>query len=211
LAFALYYATQVRRVRREVYDTEGLMALTSEQGFVYWSALGIFNQGWMLVAQGAVAAGIARMYEGLAAYHATGARLYGSEQLGIIAEAHGKAGEPEEGLRVLDDALAFVKQTEEGYSSAELHRLRGELLLQQDRANQPAAEAAYCTAIETSQAQRARSWELRAATSLARLWCDQGKRAEARDLLAPVYNWFTEGFDTPDLKEAQALLDELRE
>jgi len=211
LAFALYYATQVRRVRREACDTEALMALTSEQGFVYWSALGIFNQGWMLVAQGAVATGIARIHEGLAAYRATGALLYGSEQLGILAEAHGKAGEPEEALRVLADALAFVRQTGEAYPSAELHRLRGELLLQQDRANQPAAEAAYCDAIEMSQAQRARSWELRAATSLARLWRDQGKRAEARDLLAPVYNWFTEGFDTPDLKGAQALLDELRE
>ena len=206
LAFALYYATQIRRVRREAYDTSALMALTNEQGFVYWSALGTIDEGWGLVAQGATAAGIARIGEGLAAYRATGAALYGSEQLGILAEAHGRNGEPDEGLRVLADALALVDRTKEAYAAAELHRLQGDLLLQRDRADQPAAEAAYRTAIEIARAQRARSWELRAATSLARLWRDQDKRAEACDLLAPVYGWFTEGFDTPDLRQAKALL-----
>jgi predicted ATPase len=209
LAFALYYATQVRRLRREVYDTETLMALMNEQGFVYWSALGTIDEGWRLVAQGATPAGITRIREGLAAYRATGAALYGAAQLGILADARGKNGEPDEGLRVLADALAFADQTKEAYAAAELHRLKGDLLLQRDRADQPAAEAAYRAAIEIARAQRARSWELRAATSLARLWRDQGKRPEAYDLLAPVYAWFTEGFDTPDLKDAKALLDEL--
>jgi class 3 adenylate cyclase/predicted ATPase len=210
LAFALYYATQVSRVRREAYDTEALMALTSEQGFAHWSAEGTINQGWMLAAQGATAAGIAQIHQGLAAHRATGAALCESEQLGILAAAHGKAGEPADGLRVLSDALGFVEQTKEAYSAAELHRLTGELLLQRDRTDEPAAETAYRAAIEISRAQRAKSWELRAATSLARLWRDQGKRTEAHDLLAPTYGWFTEGFDTPDLQEAKALLDELR-
>jgi predicted ATPase len=128
----------------------------------------------------------------------------------ILVAAHGKAGEPAEGLRVLSDALGFVEQTKEAYSAAELHRLTGELLLQRGRTDEPAAETAYRTAIEISRAQRAKSWELRAVTSLARLWRDQGKRTEAHDLLAPTYGWFTEGFGTPDLQEAKALLDELR-
>ena len=210
LAFAFHYATQVRCVRREAYDTAPLMTLTNEQGFVYWSALGMIAEGWMLAAQGATAAGIARIRQGLAAHCATGAALYTSAQLGILAEVHGKAGEPEEGLRVLAEALALVDRSKEAYSAAELQRLKGELLLQRNRADEPAAEAAYRTAIKIAQAQQARSWELRAATSLARLWRDQGKRAQAHDLLAPVYGWFTEGFDTADLKDAKALLDELR-
>jgi class 3 adenylate cyclase/predicted ATPase len=209
LAFALYYAIQVRRFRREAYDTEALMALTNEQGFVYWSALGTINEGCRLVVQGAMAAGIARIGQGLAAHRATGAALYSSEQLGILAAAHGKNGEPDEGLSVLADALAFVDQTKEAYAAAELHRLRGELLLQRNPADEAAAEAAYRSATEIAQAQRARSWQLRATMSLAQLWRDQGKHRDAHDLLASIYGWFTEGFDTPDLKDAKALLDEL--
>ena len=209
LAFALYYGSQVRRLRREAHDMDELMTLTSEQGFVYWSTVGTVNEGWALAMQGAPATGIAQMRQGLAAHRATGAALYGSEHLVMLAEAQGKGGQPVEGLQTLSEALAFVDHTGEGYFAAELHRLKGELLLLQDRSNPAPAEAAYCTAVEISHAQRAKSWELRTATSLARLWRDQGKRTEARDLLAPIYGWFTEGFDTPDLKEARALLDEL--
>jgi predicted ATPase len=209
LAFALSYATYVRRVRRETYDTGALMALASEQGFAHWSAEGSFYQGCMLATQGATAAAIAQIRLGLAALRATGCALCESERLGILAEVYGKADEPEEGLRVLATALAFVDRTKEAYAAAELYRLKGGLLLQQDRTNEPAAEAAYHTAIEISRAQQARSWELRAATSLARLWRDQGKRKQACDLLTPIYGWFTEGFDTPDLKEAATLLAEL--
>jgi len=209
LAFALSYATYVRRVRRETFDTEALMALTSEQGFAHWSAEASFHQGCVLASQGATAAAIAQLHQGLAALRATGCVLCESERLGILAEVYGKAKQPEEGLRILATALAHADRTKEAYAAAELYRLKGGLLLQQDRTNEPAAEAAYHTAIEISRAQQARSWELRAATSLARLWRDQGKRKQACDLLTPIYGWFTEGFDTPDLKEAKALLEQL--
>jgi predicted ATPase len=163
----------------------------------------------VLATQGATAAAIAQLHQGLAALRATGCALCESERLGILAEVYGKANQPEEGLRVLATALAHADRTKEAYAAAELYRLKGGLLLQQDRTNEPAAEAAYHTAIEISRAQQARSLELRAAASMARLWRDQGKRNEAYDLLAPIYGWFTEGFDTLDLKQAKALLDEL--
>ena len=122
----------------------------------------------------------------------------------------GKAGQTEEGLRVVDEALALVERTEERFYEAGLYRLQGELTLQQSQeAEDP--EACFHKAIEIAKKQQAKSWELRAATSLARLWQGQGKRAEAHDLLAPVYNWFTEGFETADLKDAKVLLRELAE
>ncbi len=127
-----------------------------------------------------------------------------------MAEAYGQGGQAEEGLTSVDEGLAFVERTDERFYEAELNRLQGELLLQQSRAQQSEAESCFRKAIEIAQKQEAKSWELRAATSLARLWQGQGKQAEARELLAPVYEWFTEGFDTADLKDAKALLDALQ-
>jgi predicted ATPase len=112
-------------------------------------------------------------------------------------------------LARIDSALALAQETGEHWSDAFLHRTRGEILLKRDGANTAPAAQAFLTAIVVAQQQKARSFELRAATSLARLWRDQGKVSEARELLAPVYGWFTEGFDTRDLKEAKALLEEL--
>jgi predicted ATPase len=129
--------------------------------------------------------------------------------LALLAEAHGTMGQPEAGLTVLTEALALVDTTGERWYAPELHRLKGELLLQQSSDNQAEAETCFQQAISTARSQQAKSLELRAATSLARLWQQQGKRQEAHDLLAPVYNWFTEGFDTADLQDAKALLDEL--
>ncbi len=126
-----------------------------------------------------------------------------------MAEAARVQGRPEEGLDVLADAMAIVENTGERYLEAELHRLKGEMLLDQSSNNHGLAGNAFQNALAVARAQQARSLELRAATSLARLWQTQGKPTEAHDLLAPVYNWFTEGFDTPDLKSANALLDEL--
>ena len=120
-------------------------------------------------------------------------------------------GQPEAGLAVLTEALALVDTTGERWYKAVLHRLRGVLLLQQSLDNQADAESSFHHALEIARAQQAKSFELRAATSLARLWQQQGKRQEAHDLLASVYNWFTEGFDTADLKDAKALLDALSE
>src|SRR5262249_20123707 len=131
--------------------------------------------------------------------------------LALLAEAHSIIGEPEAGLTVLTEALTLVDTTGERWSEPELYRLKGELLLQQSSRNQTEAESCFHQAIAIAQNQQAKSFELRIATSLARLWHSQGKRQEAYNLLAPVYGWFTEGFDTADLKDAKALLDALAE
>ena len=129
--------------------------------------------------------------------------------LGLLAEAYGKLGRVEEGLTILAEALSAVDDTGEHFYEAELYRLKGAFLLQRSSNNQPEAETCFQYALTIAQSQGAKAWELRTATSLARLWQHQGKIQEARDLLAPVYAWFTEGFDTPDLQEAKTLLDEL--
>ena len=133
--------------------------------------------------------------------------MYLPGSLCTLAEAQAKAGQPEEGLDTLDEALALVEQTDERHWEAELHRVQGELLLMQG--DDAEAEASLHKAIEVARGQSAKSWELRATTSLARLWQEQGRIDEARQMLAEIYGWFTEGFDTPDLQEAKALLDEL--
>ena len=129
--------------------------------------------------------------------------------LSLLAEAHGTMGQPETGLTMLAEALTLVDTTRERWYESEIYRLKGELLLQQSLDHQAEAEHCFQQAITVAQNQQAKSFELRAATSLARLWQQQGKRQEAHDLLAPVYHWFTEGFDTADLQDAKVLLDEL--
>jgi predicted ATPase len=129
--------------------------------------------------------------------------------LAFLAEAHGKAGQAEEGLALLDEAQGLVAKTGERTAEAEVHRVKGELLLARSPSDPTQAEVSFREALEVARRQSAKSFELRAATSLARLWQRQGKRDEARDLLAPVYAWFTEGFDTKDLRDAKALLEEL--
>jgi predicted ATPase len=167
-------------------------------------------QGWVLAQVGEIERAITEMKVGLTAYQATSAELWVPNFLGLLAEAYGKAGQPADGLRLLDEALATTERTGERWCRAELDRLSGALLLCQAHPDEDAAEAAFHRSIAVAREQSAKIWELRAATDLARLWRDQGRRAEAHDLLAPVYGWFTEGFDTADLKEAKGLLDELR-
>jgi predicted ATPase len=153
--------------------------------------------------------GIEQLTQGLTAWRATGAESGQTHFLALLAEAYGTIGQPEAGLTVLAEALALVDTTGERLYAPELYRLKGALLLQQSSDNQADAETYYQQAIAIAQSQQAKSLELRAATSLARLWQQQGKRQEAYDMLAPVYNWFTEGFDTLDLKETKALLEVL--
>jgi predicted ATPase len=145
----------------------------------------------------------------MAAWRATGAEALRPYYLALLAEASGKRGQVEEGLHLLAEALAVAKDTGECRWDAELHRLKGELLVA--RSAEPHAEAATCfrQALTIANGQQAKSYELRAAMSLARLWQQQGKRTAAHELLAPVYGWFTEGFDTADLQEAKSLLEEL--
>ena len=149
------------------------------------------------------------MHQGLAAWGATGAEVVRPYVLGLLAEAHAKVGQQEAGLTLLAEALAGVNDTGERRWEPELYRLKGALLLVRSEEYPAEAETCFRQALEIARRQQAKSWELRAAISLCRLWQSQGKRAEAYELLAPVYGWFTEGFDTADLQEAKALLEEL--
>jgi predicted ATPase len=164
-------------------------------------------QGWALVEQGQGEAGIAQIRQGLAARRASGEAT--ATHLHLGAEASWKAGQIEEGLRATAEALV-LRDRSESRGVAELYRLKGELLLTRSSEHQAEAESCFRAALEAARSQQAKSWELRAAMSLSRLWQQQGKRAEARQLLAPIYGWFTEGFDTADLQEARVLLDAFR-
>ena len=172
--------------------------------------MSVILRGWALAEEGQREDGIARMRQGLADLRATGAGLWRSSFLALLAEAHGRAGRPEEGLRALDEALTTAAKNDERAHEAELHRLRGELLLAAGPANGQKAEACLHRALEVARDQKAKSLELRAATSLARLRCNRGQRTDAHDVLALIHGWFTEGFDTADLEDATTLLEELR-
>jgi predicted ATPase len=186
---------------------EELLAVTTEQGFPYWLAAGTMLRGCAKVKNGDVTEGMSLLRSGLAASRATGYVLVAPIYMSHLAGACEIAGRIGEGLAHLDDALQIVERTGGRWFAAELNRHNGRLLLTQGHAE--AAENSYRKALNIGEEQEAKLWELRAAVSLARLRRDQGRGAEARDLLAPVYGWFTEGFATPDLKEAKALLGEL--
>ena len=213
LGFALSFAAVFHQLCREVRCTqersEAAIRLATEQGFPVWRARGSLLRGWALVQQGQAKEGIEQMHQGLTAHRATGSAILRPCFLSLIAEAHGTMGQPEEGLTALTEALTLVDTTGERWYESELYRLKGELLLQQSLDNQVEAENCFQQALSTARSQQAKSFELRTAISLARLWQSQGKRQEAYDLLTPVYHWFTEGFDTADLQEARALLEAL--
>jgi predicted ATPase len=207
--YALLHALQVHELRREAHVVQerakAMIAICEEQEFVFWLAVGRFYEGWSLVAQGHGEMGIAQMRPGIAPSE----RLMAPYFRALLAEAHATIGQTEEGLVVLEKALDEVDQGEGRFYVAELHRLKGELLLRQARTNAPQAEACFQQALDLARRSQAKWWELRAAMSLSRLWQRQSKRDAAHQLLAAVYGWFTEGFDTPDLQEAQTLLRQL--
>jgi class 3 adenylate cyclase/predicted ATPase len=210
---ALSFSAQFHQLRREggaVQErAEATISLATAQGFPQFKAGGAVLYGWTLAHQGRTQEGITQLTQGLIAVRATGSEIARPHFLALLAEAYGTTGEPHAGLTVLAEALTLVDKAGVRWYESELYRLKGALLLQQSSDNQAEAENCFQQAIVVAQSQQAKSWELRAATSLARLWHQQGKRQEAHDLLAPVYRWFTEGFDTADLKDAKALLDEL--
>ena len=213
LALAQYWAAFLHHRRREApavqAQADALLTLATAQGFPLWVGYGTCWRGWALAMQGQGEAGLAQLRQGLAAVLATGQTLAQPLCLVLLAEAAGHAGQVEEGLRLLAEALTAFEASGRGDLLAEAYRLQGELLLRQAVPDAAQAEACFQQALAIARRQQAKSWELRAAMSLSRLWQQQGKRAEARELLAPIYGWFTEGFDTADLQEAKALLEAL--
>jgi predicted ATPase len=186
---------------------EELLALSAEHSFAWGKMFGAVQRGWCLAMLGREVEGIAQLAQGSAALRSSGHVEKLPYNLTLLAEAYGKARQPSEGLKQLAEAVRIIELTENREFEAELHRVRGELL--SASGDRVAAEESFCAAVAVGRSQNAKLWELRASTSLARLWRDQGKRDKAQELLAPVYGWFTEGFDTLDLKQAKALLDEL--
>jgi predicted ATPase len=228
LATALSYIAGIHVMRGEWQSTqeraEAAMTLSADQGFPHFLALETVHLGWVLAKRGQREEGITQMRQGMAALAAAEAEARRSWILALLAEAYGEVGDIEEGLTVLAEALATVDKTGERVGEAELYRVKGELLLQSavrspqseipspqhpTPSTQSEAEACFLKAIEIAQRQQAKSLELRAVMSLSRLWLSQGKKAEARQMLAEIYGWFTEGFDTKDLQEAKTLLEEL--
>src|SRR5262249_53384216 len=219
LALVLDYATVLHQFRRERQTVQeratAAIALCTEQGFAYYLAWGTFMQGWALAEQGQAEEGMAQMRQSLAALRATGAELRQPYYLAMLADTCGKGGQAEEGLTILAEALVRAHSSREGWWKVELYRLKGELLRQKAKSKgqkaklEPEAGECFRQAIGVARRQSAKSLELRAVMSLSRLWQRQGKKAEARQMLAEVYGWFTEGFDTKDLQEAKVLLEEL--
>jgi predicted ATPase len=189
-------------------SADEILATSTDQGYSLWVGFGQVMRGWCLGALGQPAEGLALLLKGIGIVRAAGCNIAIPLFLTMAAEVYGTAAQPEAALDQLAEAAKLVEATQARWVEAEMHRFRGTLLLAMGKSRE--SEESYHRALEVARQQAARFLELRAAASLARLWRDQGKRQEAYDLLAPVYGWFTEGFDTPDLKEAWALLNELR-
>jgi predicted ATPase len=212
LAYARCLAAFVFQCRRDVLavhaHAEAAVALSLEQGFPLWAALGTSVRGWGLDMQGQSEEGLVQVHQGVAAWQAIGQTLAVPYLCTLLAEVYDYQGRPEDGLQALAEAHTLVEQHEERSWETEICRLRGVLLLRQPAVPQAEAEVWLQRALDVARRQEARSLELRVAMSLARLWQQQGKRQEAHRLLVEIYGWFTEGFDTPDLMEAKALLGE---
>jgi len=221
LAMALFGAVELCRLagdtRMAQERADALIALSTEHGFPVHLAAGTFFRGWALVKQGHTEEGMAQMRHGHDAQLATSAQIGRTPRLTMFADVYRKLGQTEKGLAVVAEALQVVHKTAAWVLEAELYRLKGGLTLQsraqgsklQVQSPEEEAEKDFLKAIEIAQRQQAKSLELRAVMSLARLWQQQGKKEEGRQMLAAIYGWFTEGFDTKDLQEAEALLKEL--
>ena len=221
LARMLYIDTLLCQLRRDVPavrdQADAAITMATAQSFALVWVSGLILRGWAIAVQEHSTEGLVQIRQGLDTYRATGAEFQRPHFLAMLAEASGLLGQPEGGLAALEEAMTLMEKTGERYYEAELHRQRGELLLRreakthpdQDSRDQHDAERCFQHALDVAHQQQAKSLELRAAMSLSRLWQRQGKRQEACDLLAPIYGWFTEGFDTADMQEAKTLLQEL--
>jgi predicted ATPase len=210
-AWALVYSAWFHHFRREDQAipelTEADLTLSREQGFAQLYSWGTMWQSWSMVVQGQAEEGMVQLHQCLASFSQQNIQLWRPSVLGLLAAAYGRAGQAEKGLTILDEALGLVHRTGERHGEADLYRLKGELLLALPASRQAEAEACFRQAIAIARSQSAKSWELRAVLSLSRLYHQQGKTEEARPMLAEIYGWFTEGFDTADLQEARALLE----
>jgi len=214
LAFALCTMAVLRQSRRESLEAkelaEGVIALSAEYGFQYNLGMSEILLGWALAEEGYVEEGPAHIRKGLDHLEALGAEMFRPHALCLLADVYGRSGQVADGLAALAEASAAVQRSGESYYEAELNRIRGELLLQSGtRDSQPEAEASFCRAIDIARRQRAKSLQLKAVMSLSRHYLRRGERAKARQPLADIYGWFTEGIDTADMREARALLDEM--
>jgi len=213
LMYALFFALPPRIFCGDIAAAntlvDELIALADEKDAQYWKAFGMASQGCVLTAAGKASDAVETLISGIAAYRTIGANFFLPFYLPHLARAHAELGQFEEAWRCIGEAMTAVETAKEKWCEAEVHRVAGEIAMKSPVPDRTKAQVYFERALSVARAQQAKSWELRAATSLARLWRDQGKRDEAHDLLAPIYGWFTEGFDTLDLKEAKALLDQL--
>jgi predicted ATPase len=197
------------------YDTanallDELVVLADEKDALIWKAMGMSHQGCVLALTGKAADAVQMLTSGITAFRSTGATVYMPLHLTYLARAYAELGQFDDAWCTIGDAMTAMQTTKESWYEAEVQRMAGEIALKSLEPDAVKAEAYFERALAVArQQQQAKSWELRAATSMARLWRDRGKRDEARDLLAPIYGWFTEGFDTLDLKQAKTLLEEL--
>jgi class 3 adenylate cyclase/predicted ATPase len=188
---------------------DALVALADEKGALLWKAFGMIHQGCVSALTGKASDAVHMISSGIAALRSKGTTMWAPLHLSFLTRAYATLGQFDDAWRCIGEAMTAVETTKEKWCEAEVHRVAGEIALKSPEPDAAKAEAYFERALSVARAQEAKSWELRAATSLARLWRDQGKRDEAHDLLGPIYGWFTEGFNTLDLKQAKALLDEL--
>ena len=186
-----------------------LLTLADEKGSVLWKAVGTWTQAWLCAVSGKSAEAVQMLTLAMSMFRSTGATLFAPTQSSSLADAYAKLGQFDDATRTISEAISVMAASRETWFEAEVNRIAGEIALNSSERDTAKAQAYFERALAVARQQQAKSWELRAAMSMTRLWRDQGKRDEARELLAPVYGWFTEGFDTLDLKEAKALLDEL--
>jgi predicted ATPase len=191
-------------------EVDELVTLADEKGSLYWKAQGMLMRGCILAMTGKCSDAVQMITSGLAAFRSTGSTWCTPANLSFLALAYADLGQFDDARRCIDEAMTTMETTRERWCEAEVNRRAGEIALLSSEPHAAKAQAYFERALLVARNQQAKSWELRAAISMARLWRDQGKPKQARELLAPVYGWFTEGFDTRDLQEAKALLDELR-
>jgi predicted ATPase len=194
----------------EAAQAQELVALAEEKGALLWKALGMVHQGSVLALTGKASDAVHKITAGIAAIRPTGATHWVPTYLSYLTRAHAELGQLDDAWRCIGEAMTTMETTKEKWCEAEVNRIAGEISLRSSTGDLLKAQGYFERALTIARQQQAKSWELRASMSLARLWRDQGKVQQARELLAPVYGWFTEGFDTRDLKEAKALLEELR-